>query len=538
MKPAQGSPDSSKSEHGSSIARSAGLVSLMVACSRVLGLIREQVFAGLFGASAATDAFQAAFRAPNLLRDLFAEGALSTAFVTTFSQKIEREGTDSAWRLASKVATLTVVFMSGITLLGILFAPQMIGFLAPGFDPEKKDLTILLTRIMFPFILLVSLAALAMGMLNARKVFGVPAMASSFFNLGSIMGGVSIGYLLDPEFGEQALIGLAIGTLIGGLLQLGVQLPSLRKVGFRFAPDFQWRDPGVIRVLQLMGPAVIAASAVQVNVMVNTIFASYLEDGAITWLNYAFRLMQLPLGLFGVALGIVTLPLLSRVAAHGVTEEFNRTLAKSLRFACFLSIPSALGLIFLAEPIISLLFERGRFTPEDTLATAGALRFYALGLVAYSAIKILAPAFYTINMQNAPMYVSLASIGVNAVINWILIFQLGWGHQALALSTGCVAAINVGVLYYLMRRRIGKLVGEVLFKGLGRLLLATIPLMLVCLGFQGWLADLGSVSEFERIFRVGVVVSCGALAFMVGAWLAKVEELQDFIGVVSRRLRR
>src|SRR5438105_1603031 len=304
--------------------RATGIVGVAILSSRVLGLIREVVIATLFGATRNMDAFLTAFRAPNMLRDLFAEGALSTAFVTTFSRRIATEGDISAWRLASKVATLTVVFMSAVAVLGIIFAPQVIAVLAPGFAPEKAQLTILLTRIMFPFILLVSLAALAMGMLNAKNVFGIPAMASSFFNLGSIIGGIALCYWLDPQpdwlhphFGERGLIALAIATLIGGLLQLVVQFPPLQRVGFQFRPDFSWRDPGLRTILTLLGPAAIAASAVQVNVAVNSGFASKLGDGPMTWLNIAFRLMQLPLGLFGVAVATVTLPLVSRSAALG-----------------------------------------------------------------------------------------------------------------------------------------------------------------------------------------------------------------------------
>src|SRR4029079_11678868 len=292
--------------------------------------------------------FTVAFRTPNLLRDMFAEGALSTAFVTTFSKKIATEGEESAWKLASKFATLTVVFMSVICVVGIAIAPWLIKFFAPGFDPDKAALTVLLARIMYPFILLVSLAALVMGMLNARNVFGVPAMASSFFNVGSIVGGVSVGYWMDPHFGPRALIGLAVGTLIGGALQLFVQLPSAWKVGFHFRPDFSWRDPGVATILGLMGPAIIAASSTQVNVMINTMFASNLGDGPIFWLQIAFRLMQLPLGIFGVAIATVSLPVLSRSAAEGNVQEFRRNLAKGMRLAFLLTIPSTLGLMLLA----------------------------------------------------------------------------------------------------------------------------------------------------------------------------------------------
>src|SRR5438552_9671477 len=331
--------------------RATGVVGIAILCSRILGLLREVVFASLFGASRNMDAFLTAFRAPNMLRDLFAEGALSTAFVTTFSRRIATDGDVSAWRLASKVATLTLVFMSALTVLGIIGAPVLIQILAPGFPPEKAALTIQLTRIMFPFILLVSLAALVMGMLNARNVFGMPAMASSFFNLGSVIGGVALCYWLEPQpdwrhphFGERGLMGWSIATLIGGFLQLVVQFPALRRVGFKFRPDFNWRDAGVRTILVLMGPATIAASAVQVNVAVNSGFASALGDGPMAWLNIAFRLMQLPLGIFGVAVGTVTLPLISRSAATGDLPAFRSALSHALRLVMLLTIPAAIGL--------------------------------------------------------------------------------------------------------------------------------------------------------------------------------------------------
>ena len=351
--------------------RATGIVGIAILCSRLLGLIREIVVAALFGATRNMDAFLTAFRAPNMLRDLFAEGALSTAFVTTFSRRIATDGDESAWRLASKVATLTLVFMSAVTLVGILFAPALITVLAPGFAPDKAELTIQLTRIMFPFILLVSLAALAMGMLNAKNVFGMPAMASSFFNLGSIIGGVAFCYWLDPQsdwrhphFGARGLVGLSIGTLIGGLLQLIVQFPALRRVGFRFRPDFKWRDAGVRTILVLMGPATIAASAVQVNVAVNSGFASQLGDGSMAYLNIAFRLMQLPLGMFGVAVGTVTLPLVSRSAATGDIPGFRSALSHALRLVMVLTVPAAIGLMMLARPIISVIYEHGSSMPK------------------------------------------------------------------------------------------------------------------------------------------------------------------------------
>lgn len=526
--------------------RATGVVGIAILCSRVLGLLREVIFASLFGASRNMDAFLTAFRAPNMLRDLFAEGALSTAFVTTFSRRIATDGDASAWRLASKVATLTLVFMSALTVLGIIGAPVLIQILAPGFPAEKAALTIQLTRIMFPFILLVSLAALVMGMLNAKNVFGMPAMASSFFNLGSIIGGVTLCYWLDPQadwrhphFGERGLMGLAIATLIGGLLQLLVQLPSLGRVGFRFRPDFNWRDPGVRTILALMGPATIAASAVQVNVAVNSGFASALGDGPMTWLNIAFRLMQLPLGIFGVAIATVTLPLVSRSAALGNKAEFRGALAHAMRLVMLLTIPSAIGLVILAEPIIGLIYQHGRFTADATAHTAEALRFYAIGLVGYSAVKVLAPAFYALDKRNLPMLVSLGSIAVNFCLNWFFTFHLQLGHRGLALSTSLVAITNFLLLYILMRRLSGRLETGLMIRTLAKLLIAGALLAAICLVAQHFIFFSNvDATSLRKIFGLVGTIAVGGAAFFGAAYLLHVAELRDVVLLVRGRFSR
>lgn len=526
--------------------RATGVVGIAILCSRVLGLVREMVIAALFGATRNMDAFLTAFRAPNMLRDLFAEGALSTAFVTTFSRRIATEGDESAWKLASKVATLTLVFMSALTLLGVVFAPVLIKILAPGFPLEKALLTIQLTRIMFPFILLVSLAALAMGMLNAKNVFGIPAMASSFFNLGSIIGGVALCYWLDPQpdwrhphFGERGLAGLAIATLIGGLLQLVVQFPALRRVGFRFRPDFNWRDAGVRTILVLMGPATIAASAVQVNVAVNSGFASALGDGPMTWLNIAFRLMQLPLGIFGVAVGTVTLPLVSRSAALGDIPGFRSALAHAMRLVMLLTIPSAIGLVILAEPIISVIYEHGRFTAEATHQTAAALRFYSVGLVGYAAVKVLAPAFYALDKRHLPMIVSLFSILMNFLLNWFFTFHLGFGHKGLALSTSLVAITNFVLLYIMMRKYAGRLETGAMLRTLGKLLVAGALLGVICwLALQFFFQPGTHIPEWKKILDVTITIGTGAAVFFGAAALLQVSEVNEIIDLVRRRLAR
>jgi putative peptidoglycan lipid II flippase len=517
--------------------RAAGVVGLAVMCSRVLGLLREQICAALFGGGGIMDAFTAAFRIPNLLRDLFAEGALSTAFVTTFSKTAARSDDAAAWRLANKVATMAAVVLGALCVLGIIYSPQLVATLAPGFPPAKAALTVQLTRIMFPFILLVSLAALVMGMLNAKNIFGMPAMASSFFNVGSIVGGVGLGYWLDPHFGPLALVGLAIGTLIGGGLQLGVQLPQLHRLGFRYRPDFGWRDPGVAAVLGLMGPSVIAASTTQVNVLINSIFASHLGDGPIFWLAIAFRLMQLPLGLFGVALGTVTLPLLSRLAVSGDTGAFRGELSRGMRLGFLLTIPCTVGLMLLAGPIVSVLYQHGRFDAFQAGEAAGALRFYAIGLAGYAALKVLVNAFYALDQRRTPMYTSFVAVALNLLLNWIFTRHLQWGHRGLAFSTGCVATCNFLLLYCLMHRHLKRLETRRMSMLLAKVALASAMLALVCWASQHWLlAGWEQLSFAPRLGLLLLTIGTAMLAFVGSGVLLRIEELQELMAAVRRRV--
>src|SRR5881296_3602576 len=552
MAPAQDRPASAKASAGNQSqdrqpesagrisARATGVVSIAVMCSRVLGLIREQVFAGLFGAGKNLDAFLMAFRLPNLLRDLFAEGALSTAFITTFSKKIAVEGDEPAWRLANKVATLTAVFMSGVTLLGIVFAPQLVELLTWGnWSPDKTALTILLTRIMWPFMLLVSLAALVMGMLNAKHVFGPPAMASSYFNLGSIIAGVAIGYWLDPHFGARSLVGLAIGTLIGGAWQLIGQFPSLWHVGYKYHADFHWRDESVRTVLTLMGPAVIAASAVQVNVLINSGFAASLGNGPVSWLNIAFRLMQLPLGIFGVAIGTVTLPLVSKSAAVGNMDEFRAILARGIRLAFLLTIPSAIGLAMFASPIISVIYQHGRFNAEMTRETSGALEYYAVGLVSYAGLRVLTPAFYAIGQRNTPMIISFIAIGANLFLNWLFTFRLGWRHRGLAFSTSLIATINFLLLYALMRRHTRRLETRQMLIALGKICVAGALLALICWAANYLWLDAWSGMRFsQKLAILLATIAVAGAAFFGAAFLLRISEVQDIIDVFRRKIGR
>ncbi len=518
-------------------------VSAAVMASRVLGLIRDQIFAAMFGYGILTDCFNIAFRIPNLLRDLFAEGALSQAFVTTFSKRIKESGEESAWPLAARMITIVAILMAGITLLGILFSPQLVHLLTAfgkkTFGPQEVAFTVKMTRIMWPFMLLVSLAALVMGILNSRKIFGIPALSSCFFNLGSIIAGSGIGLWLDPHCGPQTMIGMSIGVLVGGLGQLLCQVPALHRLGFRFRPDWNWKDSDVRKIFSLMGPAVISASVVQINVVINSQFATSIGPSAVSALNGAFRLMQLPIGVFGVAVATVTLPAMSLAATGKLGDEFRGVLSKGIRLVTFLVLPSALGLCFLAEPIISALFQHGRFTEDNRIVTAAALRGYGLGLLAYSWLKVLQPAFYAADRRWVPMLVSFFAIALSVSSNWYFVVVLGMGVEALALTTSLVATVNFFILYVAMSRISSGLETRALLVLFGKLAVAGLCMSAVCWAANRYIFhDLTAMSTLTRFGWLALVVPVAAAVYFALAKVLRVEEAEEALAMVTRRLRR
>ncbi len=446
----------SSQNHTEKIARAAGAVSIAVFASRILGLVREQVFAALFGAGYAFDAFVVAFRIPNLLRDLFAEGALSSAFVTVFTEYQETRGEERTWRLANNVLICLSLLVGAIALAGIFFSPELVGVMARDFVavPGKLGLTALMTRIMFPFLPLISLAAVVMGILNTKGKFFIPSLASSFFNLGAIVAGVGL-TLVAPFFGVHPIVGMAWGVLIGGLLQLLSQVPLLFRVGFHPRWVLDLKDEGLRRILKLMLPAVVGLSATQVNIFINTFYAASCPQGSLSWLNYAYRLFHLPMGLFGVALSIATLPLVSRHAAIRDFPSLKAAFQSSLSLALQVTIPAALGLVFLAQPIIALIYQHGRFTALDTQQTATALCWYALGLFAFAAVKIMVPVFYALNDTRVPVIGSFLTVAANLL--FINLTLAPMQHRAIALSTSLSMFVNFFFLGAMLYRKLGGL---------------------------------------------------------------------------------
>jgi putative peptidoglycan lipid II flippase len=530
------------------LVRSAGVVSLSVFTSRITGLLRESVMARMFGAGLVYDAFMLGFRIPNLTRDLFAEGALSSAFVPTFTEYLTTRSKQEAARLANLVATALIIIVGSLCAAGTIFAPALVHLFAPGFAavPGKFELAVNMTRIMFPFLLLVALAAQAMGVLNASNKFGVPAMASTFFNIGSVGFGIALGVWFGPALHLSRIEGMAVGVVLGGALQLCWQLPSLHRLGYRFRPALGWSDPGVVKILKLMLPAIIGSAAVQVNVLVNTNFASTIYDphrgfdGPVSWLSYAFRFMQLPLGLFGVAMASATLPSISRSAAQGNMDEFRRTLSHSLGMVFLLTLPSSLGLIVLGKSIIGAVYQGGRFQLYDTQQTALALSCYAIGLMGYAALKVLTPAYYALGDARTPMLVSLASIAVNYSVASTMIHVAGLGHAGLALSTSAVALSGFVCLFTILRKRIGGIYGRALLSHVGKVAAASVAMAaVVALSSHTMESRLG-VSQLARLADLAVSIPLGLAVYYAACRGLGVTDIdlavRAFTAPVRRRL--
>ena len=517
----------SRSEDTGKIARSAGKVSVAVMCSRVLGLVREQVMAAYFGAGTAYDAFVVAFRIPNLLRDLFGEGALSSAFVAVFTEHDANKGEEATWRLASNVITAISLLLSAITLAGIVWSEPLVRLIAPDFAqvPDKVALTAHLTAIMFPFLLFVSLAAVVMGMLNAKGRFFMPAMASSFFNLGSILGGIGCAVLLD-RLGRPPIVGMAIGTLIGGLLQLGCQVPALLRCGFRLTPRLDLADPGLRRIFRLMLPAIIGLGATQINIFVNTNFAASCAEGSVSWLNYAFRLVQFPIGVFGVALSIATMPVVSRHAANRDLDRLKSTYVSSLVMACGLSIPATVGLAFLAGPIIRIIFEHGAFTAGDTARTAEALVYYVVGLFAYAAVKITVPVFYALDDTRYPVIGSFLAVAGNVLIILASVGQLQ--HKAIALSTSCAMILNFLFLSAVLYRKVGGYPLRPLGAGLVKVMAASAAMGCWLFGASRLLGEWMRGGMGQDLTGLSAIIASAAVVYWVVLYRAGLPEL-DFL---------
>jgi putative peptidoglycan lipid II flippase len=519
-------------------ARAAGLIGFATMSSRLLGLVRDQLLAYLFGAGHAMDAFNVAFRIPNLLRDLFAEGAMSAALLPTFTRHLVANGRESAWRLGSLVFNALLLVTGTVTVVGMLFATPLVTLFAGDYAevPGKLELTVMLTRIMFPFLTLVALAAVCMGMLNSLHRFFVPAISPAMFNVATIVCAIVLVPVM-PALGLPPITAIAIGTLAGGLGQVAVQWPLLRREGFRWRAELHLRDEGLRQVLMLMGPGALGLAAVQINILVNTVLATGEGEGAVSWLNYAFRLMYLPIGLFGVSVATAALPLIARHVERKEMEALRSTISGGLRMMLMVNVPATVGLIVLASPIVALIFERGEFTAADTAATAAALAFYAPGLVGYSAVKIAVPSFYALRQSRTPVAVSAMTVGLNVGLNLALVRVMGF--RGLALGTAVAALFNAGLLLWLLARRIGGLEGRRVAVASAKILVASIVM-----GVAAWWVDqvLHAVLPGREIgiqlVRVGGAIGFAMVVLMLAARALRIDEFYGALRAIASRLSR
>lgn len=502
----------------------------MTLVSRVFGMLRDLVIAMQFGSSAAADAFFVAFRIPNMQRKILGEGAVSAAFIPVFSDLLNTKGEKSAWEMTANLLNILFVLLTTVTLAMIIFSPAVVTVFAPGFlnDPEKFELTVKLTRWMAPYLIFIGLAAFCMGILNTFGVFALPAAAPVLLNISMIAGALFISPLMD-----EPILGLAIGVLAGGLLQLLVQIPSVIKNGFKFVSSFKIKNPDIIRVGKLMVPIIFGLAVYEINMLVDTLLASLLPGGSISYLYYGNRLVQLPLGVFGVALGVAILPMLSQQAARKELSELIKTIAFGIRLILFITLPATVGLIILRFPIVNTLWERGEFMRVSTEGTVIALLYYSIGLCAFAGIKVIAPAFYSLQDTKTPVKIAAWSMILNIVLNLILMGPLE--HGGLALATSLSAFFNILLLVYFLRKRLGLMGGrKILTSTLKLILSSTIMGVIIYFCNLTWFDPLAPLG-----IKVLVLTACifaGIFSFGMISYLMKNEELIFFLDFVKKRL--
>ena len=536
--PAAGPPNAAGGTRASRLAASAGVVGAATLASRLLGLVRDQVLAYRFGAGDAMDAFNVAARIPNLMRDLFAEGAMSAAFVPTFMRRLTKDGRVPALLLGNQVVNALLAASGVVVVAGILFAEPLVRTLAADYAavPGKLELAAALTRILLPVLTLVAVAAAMMGMLNSLDRFFVPALSPAMYNVGIIAGGVLLVPLM-PGLGRDPIVAVAVGALLGAVGQVALQAPALYGEGFRYRPALDPSDPGLRSILRLMGPGTLAGAAVQINLLVNMVLAAGEGTGAVSWLSYAFRVMYLPIGLFGVSVAAAAVPLLSRQGARNDAAGMRDTVSRALRLTLAINVPATVGLMVLGVPIVELIFERGSFTADDTSATAAALLLYAPGLAGYAAVRIAVPCFYALGSSRTPAAVSLAAVALNIGLNLLLVRVLG--YRGLALGTSVAALANALVLLVLLRRRLDGLDLSRVLTLLGKVVVAS-----VAMGAAAWLAydrllDLwGSGGIAVRLGRLAAGIAAGLAVLVLSARLLRLRELEEAASQIAARLRR
>lgn len=508
------------------IARAAGLMSIATFISRILGYVKDMILAKFFGATGSADVFFVAFRIPNLLRELFAEGSMSSAFIPVLTEYQTKEGRQEADRLVRSAFLFIIVFVGIICLLGIVFAPTIVSAIAPGFlkNPEKFSNTVLLTRIMFPFLLFISLAALTMGALNTRGVFFVPALAPAFLNIVTI-----ISVLTFSMHFTNPIVSVAIGVTAGGLVQFLIQLPSFFKQGYKLFTLHDFWHPGLKRIGLLIIPSTAGLAVAQINIFISTILASYLPEGSITYLYYSMRLIQFPVGIFGVAMGMAVLPALSEHSVKGEIEKVKEDFSFALRLLFFITIPAMIGLIALNVPIVSTLFQRGKFQYAATIGTSDALIFYSLGIWAIVGVRIITATFYSMQDTKTPVKVAAVSMITNILMSLILMRYMK--HNGLAFANSIASGFNFILLFYFLRKRLGGIGTRRIMKSFLKTLFASATM-----GIAGWFVVRSSIwtvsgnGILKAVYLGSTVVICIGI-YLTVCHLLRSEEMGYIIKV-------
>jgi len=501
--------------------------------SRISGFLRDMVVAYFFGARVATDAFLVAFLIPNLWRRLVGEGSMTASFVPVYTEYLTQRTKKESEEVTHIAFTIAGVLLFVLTGLGIIFSPILIKLFALTWSPtlEKFRLAVTLNRIMFPYLFFVGLFALSMGILNSLRHFFAPAFATVFLNL-SIIASV---FLFYYRF-QKPVMALAIGVLVGGMVQFFFQVPFLirKKVCFRF--DFNFRHPAVRKIGLLMVPGLIGTAVYQLNLVIDRMFATALPDGSVSYLYYADRLMEFPLGIFVIAIGTAALPSFSSLVAQGKTEQFKETVSFAFRLGSFICIPAMLGLIFLRTPILNLLFQRGEFDYLATRMTARALLCYSVGLWAIGGVRVLAPAFYSLQDTKTPLKIGLICLAVNVILIFVFIHPLK--HAGLALATGVSSILNLLLLYRKLNHRLGGLdvaknVKSLLKTFLCGLLMGWVAYLICSLG--DWT---GSGNTIEKVFLLGTGMIAAIGVYLVSCYWMKNEEMLFLLNIVKKRMGR
>ena len=522
-----------KNLENSKVAKAAGVVGISTMVSRVFGFIRDMVVAALFGAGLASDAFFVAFRIPNLLRRLIGEGSLTVSFVPVFTEYLQKKSKEEALELANTAFTVLSIILVIVSVLGVLLSPLIVTLIAPGFvnDPGQFALAVFLNRVMFPYIFFMSLVALCMGILNSFRHFAAPALSPVILNICMIIAALTLRGLF-----AQPITALAVGVMIGGILQLAMQWPFLVKYGLKIRYKFNLHHPGIKQITLLMGPAILGAAVGTINVFVGTIMASLLPKGSVSYLYYADRIMELPLGVFAIAIGTAALPSLSEHASRGNMDELKATMSFSLRLMLFVTIPSMVALMALNLPIISVLFQRGVFDVHSATLTAQALFCYALGLWAFSVLRVITAAFYSLQDAKWPMKAAVVTLLVNLAASVVLMFPLK--HNGLALANSLAAIVNVIVLCIVLKKKIGAFLDHKFYISAGKIIISSLAMWGAILLID-FIIPWNTNGQFKaRLMYLIVAMITGGITYFTCAYLLQSPEIHSIVGQVKRRFNR